>query len=195
MSNPAADPANRTRAARRRAAALAVIVAIQALSAVFFVADVANDLRWAGLGPHSGFEAFVALTLIVGVIFGAILTRQTLHRIQRAEAGITAASGAFAELIEERFIEWRLTPAEADVALFALKGLDVKHIAALRNAAAGTVRAQLTSVYAKARVSNRGQLTSLFIEDLLAAPLAGPEIEPETGPAADPPESRDPAQD
>ena len=51
--------------------------------------------------------------------------------------------------------------------MLALKGFDVAEIAAIRNAASGTVRAQLTRVYAKAEVSSRAQLLSLFIEDLL----------------------------
>jgi DNA-binding NarL/FixJ family response regulator len=51
--------------------------------------------------------------------------------------------------------------------LFTLKGLDIADIATARGSAQGTVRAQLAKVYAKAGVSNRGQLISTFIEDLL----------------------------
>jgi len=52
-----------------------------------------------------------------------------------------------------------------------LKGFDVAEIAKIRGAAAGTVRAQLTRVYAKASVSSRPQFISLFIEDLLDGPV------------------------
>jgi DNA-binding CsgD family transcriptional regulator len=52
------------------------------------------------------------------------------------------------ELVTQRFAEWGLTAAEADVALFALKGFDTAGIAELRGAAHGTVSAQLAQVYA-----------------------------------------------
>lgn len=59
------------------------------------------------------------------------------------------------------------------MALFALKGFDVAEIAELRGSAAGTVRARLTRVYAKAGVSNRTQLLAVFTDDLLAGALPG----------------------
>ena len=69
--------------------------------------------------------------------------------------------------IAVRFGEWGLTAAEGDVALFALKGCDAAEIARLRGAAQGTVRAQLSQVYAKAGVSSQAGLVSLFLDDLL----------------------------
>jgi DNA-binding CsgD family transcriptional regulator len=53
----------------------------------------------------------------------------------------------------------------------ALKGLDVAEIAEMRGAAAGTVRAQLTRIYAKAGVSGRAQFAAWFVEDLLGEGL------------------------
>ncbi|MEC5289051.1 LuxR C-terminal-related transcriptional regulator [Aurantimonas sp. C2-6-R+9] len=158
----------------RRAVLLAALLAIQTLCAVFFVADVASDLRWGGLTAHTALEGAVAFALILGIAFAAFEMRRTLERNRRAEAALSSASGAFAELIDAYFEDWGLTPAEADVALFALKGLDVAEIAAFRGAASGTVRAQLARVYAKAKVSNRPQFISLFIEELLCASIVKP---------------------
>ena len=110
--------------------------------------------------------------LVLGILFAALEMRRTLERARRAEIAVSAASGAFAELIAANFERWALTPAESEVALLALKGFDVAEIADLRAAASGTVRAQLAHVYAKANVSNRSQLVSLFIEDLLDGPVA-----------------------
>lgn len=160
----------RIRADKRRASALAVVLAVQALAAVFFIADVGQDLVWNGLTPHSLLEAIVAAALILGTAFGALQMRQVLNRIRQAETAMSIASGALFDLIEARFREWGLTPSEAEVAMFMLKGLDIADIARARGAAQGTVRAQMTKVYAKAGVSGRGQLTSLFIEDLLVDP-------------------------
>ena len=169
MTRPTDDRKPATSA--RRARVIAVILALQALAAVFFIADVARDLAWGGLTVHSGFEAVVAIALVVGTGLGALQLRDILHRMRRAEAAASIASGAFIDLIDDRFREWGLTPAEAEVALFTLKGLGPPEIADLRNAAQGTVRAQLARIYAKAGVTSRGELSSHFIEDLLAEPL------------------------
>ena len=84
------------------------------------------------------------------------------------------ARGAMGDMIDGFFERWGLTPAEREVGLFALKGLDNESIAALRGVAVGTVRAQTARVYAKAGVTGRSQLMSVFIEELLAEPLSGP---------------------
>ena len=70
-----------------------------------------------------------------------------------------------------RYSEWGLTGAEADDAMLALKGFNTEEIARLRNAAAGTVRAQLARIYAKAEVRSRAGLIGLFIEDLMSGQL------------------------
>jgi DNA-binding CsgD family transcriptional regulator len=71
------------------------------------------------------------------------------------------------DLLAERFEEWALTPAEKDVALFAIKGMSTSEIAGLRNTSEGTVKAQTNAIYRKAGVTGRAQLLSLFIEDLM----------------------------
>jgi DNA-binding CsgD family transcriptional regulator len=153
--------------ARGRAGALAALLAVQALCAVFFVADVFADFRLAGWIPHTVFEAVVAVALFVGVALCALELRRVVEEMRRADAAVSAASGALAEVIAKRFAGWGLTAAESDVALFALKGFNVAEIAGLRGAAAGTVRAQLARVYAKAGVTDRAGLIALFLEDLL----------------------------
>lgn len=156
---------------RRRTAGLAALLVLQVLCAVFFVGDVVRDVGEDGWQSHTVFEGIVALALFIGVVLGGIEMRRTLERKRRALAAASAASGAFVELIEAYFEEWHLTAAEADVALLALKGFDVAEIANIRGTAEGTVRAQLTRIYAKAGVTSRTQLVCLFIDDLLAAPI------------------------
>ncbi|RRN63819.1 LuxR C-terminal-related transcriptional regulator [Caulobacter sp. 602-1] len=73
----------------------------------------------------------------------------------------------------------RLTPAEADVAIFALKGIEVAQIARLRGSAASTVRAQLARVYEKSGVNSRAGLACLFLEDLMIDPVVAPATEQE----------------
>jgi DNA-binding CsgD family transcriptional regulator len=55
--------------------------------------------------------------------------------------------------------------------MLALKGFDVAEMSSIRGTAEGTVRAQLTRIYAKAGATSRPQFVSLFIDDLLAAPI------------------------
>lgn len=83
------------------------------------------------------------------------------------------ARGAMAGLVKERFAAWRLTSAESEVALFALKGFDIGEIAALRGSAAGTVRAQLSRIYAKAGVTSQAMLIGSFIDEFLDLQPAG----------------------
>ena len=118
-------------------------------------------------GTVSPALAVVALALLLGLGFGAWRLRRVLERMRATDRALAAAQGALGEVIGKQFTAWGLTPAERDVALFALKGLDIADIAELRGAAQGTVRAQLTRIYAKAGVSGRAQFAAWFVEDLL----------------------------
>ena len=151
----------------RQASAVAVIVVVQALGAIFFVADAIGDITTDGFDIHIIMESIVAFALVAGVVFGAGAVRVMLAQAKRRDEALAIASGALSALVRQRFDAWQLTPGEADVALFALKGCTVPQIAALRETAEGTVRAQLTRVYAKAGVASQAALVSLFFEDLL----------------------------
>ena len=172
MTEHQADPAIKARGHGSKTTLLAILLAVQVLCAVFFVGDVAEDFRRDGILPHTLFEGAVALVLFLGVVFCGHEVRRTIERSRRAEAAASAASGAFAQLIETRFEDWRLTASETEVAMLTLKGFDVGEIAGLRNTAQGTVRAQLARIYAKSGVTNRSQFVCLFIDDLLDAPIA-----------------------
>lgn len=151
----------------RQAMLVAAVVAVQAVAAVFFVADALGDFAADGLTAHILIEALIAFALLAGVLVGAAHVRRLLAEARRREQALAVAKGALAEHISARFADWGLTAAESDVALFALKGCDAAEIAALRGAAQGTVRAQLSQVYAKAGVTSQAGLVSLFLEDLL----------------------------
>ncbi|MCI3133293.1 helix-turn-helix transcriptional regulator [Phenylobacterium aquaticum] len=158
----------------RGAAAVAAVVALQAIAAAFFLADATADIGASGATPHVVIEAIIALALVAGVVTGALQVRRMWREARRRRAALAVAAGALSEVMAQRFREWRLTPAEADVAVFALKGCDIAQICELRGSAAGTVRAQLTRVYDKAGVNSRAALASLFLEDLMSAPIIRP---------------------
>jgi DNA-binding CsgD family transcriptional regulator len=151
----------------RQTLLVAAVVAVQAVAAVFFVADALGDFAADGMTAHIAIEAVIAFALLAGVFIGAAHVRRLLAEARRREEALAVAKGALADHIAARFADWGLTAAESDVALFALKGCDAAEIAALRGAAQGTVRAQLSQVYAKAGVTSQAGLVSLFLDDLL----------------------------
>ncbi len=159
-----------------RPAVIACVLVVQLLCAVFFVSDIlisvfgitATPISWQ---VHEAIEIAASFGLIIGVIMGAVVLRRTQSRNAQVESQLRAASGAFQELLEEHFKEWQLTPAERDVALFAIKGLSTQEIAQMRETSEGTVKAQTNAIYRKAGVANRSQLVSLFVEDLMGEAL------------------------
>ncbi|MCZ8080509.1 MAG: helix-turn-helix transcriptional regulator [Fuscovulum sp.] len=151
---------------------IAGVLLIQALCAVFFISDIATSLLGIYTPPlpwelREIMEVAAALGLFMGVVLGAVLLRNVLRERNDARERLRRASGAFMDLLEERFGEWALTPAERDVALFAIKGMSTAEIAMLRTTSEGTVKAQTNAIYRKAGVSGRPQLLSLFIDDLM----------------------------
>lgn len=149
-----------------------IVFFIQLVCALFFISDIVVTVIGLRVRPipwqvREMLEIGAALGLLLGTILGAMMLVRSQQRTNRIEAQLRAASGAFADLLEERFEDWGLTPAEKDVAWFAVKGMTTQEIASLRNTSAGTVKAQSNAIYRKAGVSGRYQLLSLFVDELM----------------------------
>ncbi|WP_306114952.1 MULTISPECIES: helix-turn-helix transcriptional regulator [unclassified Roseovarius] len=155
---------------KRRAFALAGIIMLQALCALFFIGDVIVDLSRGGhlQDLHLGLETLAAVALIGGVFFLMLELRRVLERMNEMESGLKIARGKMLDVTYGFFEEWKLTEAERDVAIMILKGLDNETIAQVRNTATGTVRAQATSIYSKSDTHGRAQFVSLFMEELMS---------------------------
>ena len=156
--------------------AVLVILAVQAVCAVFFVSDILLSVLGIYVAPISWqnrelLEIGAAVGLLLGLGLGALTLARSIRGRRLAEEKLRRASGAFMELLDERFTGWGLTPAERDVALFAVKGMSTAEIASLRQTSEGTVKAQTNAIYRKAGVTGRPQLLSLFIEDLIDGEL------------------------
>ena len=151
---------------------VAALFLAQAFCAIVFVSDVfssifgfeASALSWE---MRELLEIAAAFGLIAGAVLGGFAMRRVVLDRNKAQERLRRASGAFLDLMEERFTEWGLTPAERDVALFAIKGMSTAEISGLRATSEGTVKAQTNAIYRKAGVSGRSQLLSLFIDDLM----------------------------
>ena len=160
----------------KRTGFLVLLFVVQAFCALFFVSDIVFSvlgvypvpLNW---NTREVIEIGAAIGLVLGLVFGALALRRSLRELRQAEARLHRASSAFMDILNERFAEWRLTPAERDVALFAILGLSLQDIAQLRSTSEGTVKAQTNAIYRKAGVTGRSQLLSLFIDDMMAGPV------------------------
>ena len=173
-----ADGPSGTGSGRSHRGVMIAIVGFQILGAVFFSYDILGPLLGLRTQPldwrvHELIEISAAAGLVIGSLFGLVMIRRSDARRQEAEDKLAALTNAFHELLEARFAEWGLTPAEHDVAFFVMKGLSTLEIAGLRQTSEGTVKAQTNAIYRKAGVSGRAQLVSLFIEDLLDSITAG----------------------
>ena len=154
---------------------LAALFALQGFCALFFVGDAVTDLLgWeeaTGLRDTDTFEYVVAVALLLSLGFTGMEWRRMMRRNRRMQDQLKAASGAFSDLLEEQFEQWRLTESERDVALMAIKGLSISDMSRLRETKEGTIKAQCNAIYRKAGVTGRPQLLSLFIEELMAEKL------------------------
>ncbi len=151
---------------------IVALLVVQVLCAAFFIYDILVTLLSLPVAPipwhiYELIEIGAAIGLLCGVVFAVLALRRSMQDAARMKSQLRVASGAFMDLLEDAFREWKLTPAERDVALFAIKGLTTQEIAAMRDTSEGTVKAQTAAIYRKAGVSGRPQLLSLFIDDLM----------------------------
>jgi DNA-binding CsgD family transcriptional regulator len=158
-----------------RALALTALIVFQTVCAAFFIGDIWSDIAVRGglgwINWHLGFELLATVGLVAGIVVEAVVLRRMLARAVRTERAMGIAQGALGDLVEGYFRDWGLTPAEADVAAFTLRGYSIAEIAGFRGSAEGTVKTHLNAIYRKAGVAGRGQLVSLLIEDLMRNPL------------------------
>ena len=84
---------------------------------------------------------------------------QTARRVEKASIETT---------VKIYSDEWRLTKAEAEVALYVVKGFSNIEIAELRGAALPTIKTQLSKVYEKSKLGSRYQLMAFIVDEMLA---------------------------
>ena len=73
------------------------------------------------------------------------------------------------EAINQQFDRWQLSNAEKEVGLLLIKGMSHKEIATIRGTHEKTIRQQSSSIYAKANLDNRAELSAFFLEDFTIA--------------------------
>ena len=72
----------------RQTLLVAVVVVVQAIAAVFFVADALGDVAESGITLHIVIEGLIAVALLTGVFLGAWHMRLLLAEAQRREEAL-----------------------------------------------------------------------------------------------------------
>ena len=151
---------------------LTVVLCVQVVCAAFFVVQIVASVFALPIPPLSWtfielVEIGAAIGLVAGVGISILALRQARAQAAKAQAALKRAQSAFRDVLEDLFADWQLTPAERDVAIFAIKGFSTQEMATLRSVSEGTIKAQTAAIYRKAGVSGRPQLLSLFIDELV----------------------------
>jgi DNA-binding CsgD family transcriptional regulator len=155
-----------------------IVIAVCVLVSILTSLDIAEDLKEGSPLSHTIVEASIVFIL---TSFGLYTWKNSLKKQIHLKRNLDLAMKESKEwqeetkslreglsrIIDEQFKSWGLTPAEFEVAWLLIKGLSQKKIAEIRSTSEKTIRQQATTIYKKANVSSRSELSAIFVEDLL----------------------------
>lgn len=169
---------------------LKIGMAIYAVIFTLIAIDVFSDYEEGTEWSHIITEIVVMLVAVIGLSLLARAyyastqeTMQTLAlNLEKAQVEAQRWREESRELIrglgveiQRQFVRWGLTHAESEVGLLILKGFSHQEIANLRGASERTVREQARTLYRKAGLASRSELSAFFLEDLLL-PMPSKEV-------------------
>jgi DNA-binding NarL/FixJ family response regulator len=151
------------------------ILAVQMLCAFPFLYDLWGEvlgLRTTAIPWYlqEVIQMMASAGMFVGVIGAGIYMLYLHHsqkRIARLGEQMDVVSGNFQDHIQQHFDSWNLSRSEAEIAVYAMKGFSNAEIAELRGTTTATVKSQMNAIYRKCNFSNRQQLISFLVEELL----------------------------
>lgn len=153
----------------------AVLLSVAALS----IFDVYLDLT----GHHSAVHAVVEVAIILlSLAPGLYFLRRWLmvrRKAMNAEQQLDDYLEGIGRRIGGEFRQWGLTEAEQKTAIYILKGMSHREIAAHCHRSEGTVRQHAVSVYRKAGLTSRAEFSAHFLQMLMAR-LVEEEVEEST---------------
>ena len=157
---------------KRNSPVLWLLLTVQVSCAGVFVVSLAFSvlgLERSGTSwqMREALEIAASLGLVLGAVLGVRSVIQARKGQIAAENALRSASGAFAQVVDEKFGRWGLTNAEHQVAWLVIKGFSTKETADLRGTSEGTIKAQCNAIYRKVGVTGRAQLIAFMVEDLL----------------------------
>lgn len=152
---------------QQRKSYLAFIVLM--IAGIYFIQDIYVDIFVDGNDlTHVTVEGsiFLAVLLALASEIRHAFDLQTSINVSQQE--ILRLKNHLSQVIANEFNRWNLTATEKEIALLLIKGLSMREIADMRRVKEKSVRQQATGIYTKAGVSNRNELTSHFIEDMMS---------------------------
>lgn len=153
---------------------LSVLIACVAFFGFDVVLDIGSN-RVSGITYASGELVHLVFEMLAlfGLGYAITILRAYLRLLQveaeRSQETIHMLRGNFDDVLLTKFDDWGLTTAERDVTLLIIRGLSVADIAAARNTAQGTIKAQSTSIFRKIGVGSKAELMSLIIDEFLTS--------------------------
>ena len=154
---------------------LRIIFFFQFLCTTFFLSEFVTEVFGLRNWPLPWmFREILQITAGCGLLLGTwvslLYVRYLSLRSRKVEEQLEVASGAFFIVMEKKFLEWRLSKAEREVALFTIRGFPNSEIATIRCKSEATIKSQISSIFKKSNVKNRAEFLSEFIELLIESP-------------------------
>jgi DNA-binding CsgD family transcriptional regulator len=157
------------------------IALVLAIIAVMVAFDLFTDSKEGVVFWHVMVEGSIAAIALFGVFYVLRGSVELKHRLEteindftdfKKEAELWKLESrkyldGLSKAMDQQLTKWKLTAAEKEVASLLLKGMSLKEIADVRNAAEKTARVQSMALYSKAGLAGRSELSAFFLEDLL----------------------------
>ena len=133
----------------------------------FFIYDIWKDWQedWSW---HFIFESVAVFSLLILIFYFFKEWHQNYLMIQNYKKEIDQIQSSIWAEIEKQFQEWKLTSAEQEIAMMLIKGFSMKEISKFRSTAENTVRQQANTIYKKADLQGRHELSGCFIEEIFS---------------------------
>ena len=156
---------------------LYALFAIQGLSAAFFLGDLWSEvlgLRNTPL-PYE-YQEYIQILASIGLLTGFVTSTHLLARsfqdVTQLQRQVEVVSGNYQNHLEKLFCDWELSRSEREVTVYVMKGFSNAEVAEFRGTGTATVKTQLNAVYRKSGCTNRQQLISYLVEELLSGVAA-----------------------
>jgi DNA-binding CsgD family transcriptional regulator len=154
-----------------------ILSSISAMTIFDLITDSKEGVSW----WHSLVEGLVVVAALIGtflIMRGTFKLKKSLKEEREISGKLQEEAriwkeqskkflNGLSQSIDFQLKKWELTKSEKEVTFLLLKGFSLKEVAEIRGTTEKTARAQSATVYAKAGISGRSQLSAFFLEDLL----------------------------
>lgn len=142
--------------------------------------DLKSDFQEGSSWWHLTLEGAIAFCALIGIFFlirGSFVLKHSLEIERKSVSELKTEANKWrtqskkyleglSQAIDIQLTNWKLTESEKEIAFLLLKGLSLKEIAEIRKTTEKTARAQSISIYSKAGLAGRSELSAFFLEDL-----------------------------